>query len=172
MLQALQNRLRSGDLAGLKGTDLAIEIPLSLPLVNEILAARPDSPVEELRVLSMDQNEAVLRLIIDAPVVGAQRRDLRLRLRGTVSPPDQEWLFFDILSGLKFLDKPLLSFIGSTLADKLPGGVKVSSDGIALHLPSWLKNAGQGGLLPALAAFELASSEDRLFIRIHLQVAA
>ena len=171
-MKQLLNRLRHEQLADLAGTDLTIILPISEGLLQEILDARPpNTPVKELNVQLLNKNEAILQLAVDAPVVGMTRRTLRLDLRGTVEPNRQDWLHFDITDGLRFFDKPLLGIIGKLLADKLPGGVKLDSDTLSIHLGEMMDKAGLGYVYPAVASANLESRKGQLVVNLHVVVA-
>ena len=170
MMQLL-TRLKENQLADLAGTNLAISLPVSEGLLQEVLDARPpDTPVKELKVQLLADNSAVLQLAVDAPVVGITRRTLRLTLRGTVESGRQDWLHFDITDGLRFLDKPLLGIVGKLLADKLPGGVKLDSDTLSIHLGEMLNKAGLGYIYPAVSAARLESRQGQLVINLHVNI--
>lgn len=170
MIQLL-NRLQQNKLADLAGTNLAISLPLSEELVQELLDARPeDTPVKELRVKLLGNDEAALQIAVDAPIVGLTKRTLRLKLSGTVTPGSQDWLHFDITDGLRFLDKSLLGIVGKFLADKLPGGVKLDSNTLAIHLGEMLNKGNLGYLYPAVSAARLESRQKQLVINLHLQI--
>lgn len=170
MIETILQCLKEGQLKDLAGTNLAASLPVAEELVNYVLAARPDSAVKELKAFLVDNDQAVLRIGVDTPVLGYQRRNLRLRLRGTVEPGRQEWLYFDVIDGLKFMDKPLLNAARNLLADRLSGGFHFGSEGFALHLGVILQKAGYGYLWPALKALQLHSEQGKLIINMHLKI--
>jgi hypothetical protein len=168
----LLNRLKQNKLADLAGTNLAISLPISEGLLQEVLDARPpDTPVKELKVQLLADSEAILHLAVDAPVIGMTNRTLRLKLRGTVEPGRQDWLHFDITDGLRFFDKPLLGIVGKLVADKLPGGVRLDSNTLSIHHGEMLNKADIGYLYPAVSAARLESRQGQLVVNLHLIIA-
>ncbi len=154
----------------LAGTDLRITIPVGRNLLNEVLAARPpDTPVKELYMDQDPGNLLHVHLTAAAPVVGRIKRVLTLRPGPPVSFPDQPWLNFEIVSGFKFIDKPVIRVMQNTIAEKLPKGVEFSSSRLRVHVPAMLTQAGYQQLAPLLHQLEVRGGDNQLIINLHLK---
>jgi len=156
----------------LEGTDLKITLPLSRPLLNEVLASRPeDVPVEELLLDPDEGNLFHLHLAVRAPVLGRGKRRITFQPGPAVSFPDQPWLHLEITDGFGFLDRPILKLMQGQIAQRLPKGVELTSDHLRLHIPALLTSAGYQKLLPLLHHFELKSIANRLVVFLRLKAA-
>lgn len=172
MIQAVLNKLLAGDLSGLEGSHFQIDLPLKQRFVNQLLQQRPPSPLETLEIQALDGNQCWLYLAARLPAVGRQERKLRLALQAHYQAGQQEWLHFDILEGLKLLDKPLLSVANRLLNEKIPQGVALSSQRLSLHLPSLTKLAKKENLLPHLQSMRIQSQAGILQITLQIHVLA
>lgn len=153
----------------LAGTDVQIVLPLGRNLLNEVLDARPpDTPVKELFLDPDEGNLTHLHLAVKAPVIGTVKRRLTLRPGAPVSFPDQPWLRIDIVDGFKFMDKPVIRVMQSTIAEKLPKGIEITSDYIRLHVPALLTAAGYQPLVPLIKRLQLEAGDNRLVLTLHL----
>lgn len=151
------------------GTDATIDLNLGRTLLNEVLAARPaNTPVEELLLDPEAGNLVNLHLQVQAPVVGNVRRRITLRPGPAVSFPDQPWLQLDITDGFKLFDKPIIKLMQGQIADKLPKGIKLTSNHLRLHVPALLTSAGYQKLVPLIKELRLTSEANRLVIRLRV----
>ncbi|MCP9236596.1 hypothetical protein [Lewinella sp. JB7] len=165
----LQTLLRE-PAAALAGTDLSLTLPLTRALLNEVLAARPaGTPIRELYVDPEANNRCRVHLAADAPVIGTVSRQLMLVPGAAVTFPDQPWLRFDIESGLKFLDKPLINLVQGQIESRLPRGVDVSSDYVRIHMPALLTHLGYQQLVPLIHQLRISSEANRLLLHLHLK---
>lgn len=169
MIQAVLNQLLSGNTQGLAGSQLTLDIPLKEDFVNDLLAQRPASPLATLTVEALANDQLLLYLAAILPAVGRQERKLRLQMRANYVPEQQEWLHFDILEGLRLLDKPLIAIGQSILSEKIPTGVQLNSKLLSLHLPSLLARAGKTPILALIRQLQLKSEAGKL--RLLLEVA-
>lgn len=166
--QPLATILASPD-AHIGGTNATLDLNLSRPLLNEILAARPaDTPVEELLLDPEAGNLINLHLQVQAPVIGSVRRQITLRPGPAVSFPDQPWLQFKITAGFKLLDKPIIKLMQSQIAEKLPTGIELTSDHLRLHIPALLTSAGYQKVVPLIKELRLTSQANRLVLRLRI----
>lgn len=169
MIEKLLARLKAGDYSGLRGTDLAISLPVSARLINELLAARPAGPVQHLHLQLLSENRAILQLGIDAPVIGLTQRELALRIRGDITPGSADWLHLDIEDGLRLFDKPIINLAQGLIEERLPKGVDLNSKRLSIHFSQLMHSLGYGYLLPILAAARLESKSNALVINLHLK---
>lgn len=154
----------------LAGTDVWVKIPLNRTLVNEILDARPSgTPVQELYMDADPGNLIHLYLKAAAPVVGSIKRMITFKPGPAVSFPDQPWLHLSITSGFKFMDKPVIRLMQSTIAEKLPNGIEFTADHLRLHIPALLTNAGYQKFVPLLHHLEIQGGDDEIAFLIHLK---
>ncbi|MEL6274600.1 MAG: hypothetical protein AAFU03_05835, partial [Bacteroidota bacterium] len=91
-------------------------------------------------------------------------------IRGDVIPGKQNWLHFDIVDGLRFFDKPLINLGKGIIAEKLPGGVELSSERLSIHFSQLVNSLGYGYLVPIIAAARLGSERDTLIFNLHLKI--
>jgi hypothetical protein len=171
--RALVDSVLANPAAALGGTDLSITLPLSRILINKVLSARPaGTPIQEIYLEPLPSNYFRVNLSAMAPVIGIVTRHILLAPGPAVSFPDQPWLRFDIVKGLKFLDKPLINLVRGQLEARLPRGVRVSSDHLHLHVPALLTSLGYQSLVPLLHRLQITSEADRLVLHLHLLVPA
>ena len=157
--------------AHLAGTDFWLKLPIGRALLNEILAARPpDTPVKELYMDPDPGNLIHIHLKAAAPVVGSITRRLTFKPGPAVQFPDQPWLHLDILNGFKFMDKPVIRLMQSTIEKKLPSGIEFSSSHLRIHVPRTLTNAGYQHLVPFIKHLELRGGADKIALLVHLKV--
>ncbi len=168
MIQAVVNKLLAGDTQGLAGSQLTLDIPVEEGFINNLFALRPVSPLERLAVEALANDQLFLHLAANLPALGRQERKLRLQMRAAYVSGQQEWLHFDILEGLKLLDKPLIAISQSLLSEKIPKGMQLNSKLLSLHLPSLVAQAGKGQLLPFIRQLQLQSEAGKL--RLLLEV--
>ncbi|MBB4078731.1 hypothetical protein GGR28_001344 [Lewinella aquimaris] len=163
------NALLRNPSAALADTDLKITLPLTRALLNEVLAARPaGTPIRELYIDPEAGNRFRVHLSANAPVIGTVSRQLMLVPGPAVSFPDQPWLSFDIVSGLKFLDKPLINLVQGQIESRLPKGVDVSSSYVRIHVPALMTHLGYQQLVPLINKLQVTSEANRLILSLHL----
>ena len=156
--------------AALAGTNLEITLPLTRSLLNEVLAARPaNTPVRELLIDPDARNRFRVFLTANAPVVGSISRKIMFAPQLPVTFPDQPWLRFDIIEGLGFLDRSLISALQGVIESKLPKGVELTSKYLRLHVPALLNHLGYQQLVPLIRHLEVRSEPNRLLLLLHLQ---
>lgn len=172
MIQAVLNKLLAGDLSGLSGSNLQIDLPMKQRLVNQLLQERPKSPLETLEIEALANDQLWLQLAANLPAVGLQERKLRLQLQAHYQAGQNEWLHFDILEGLKFFDKPLISVANRLLIEQIPQGVALSSQRLSLHLPSLARMAKKEALLPHLQSLHIKSQAGQIHFALHINVLA
>jgi len=170
MVKQILQRLKAGDFSGLSGTDIAISLPISGSFVQTILTEQVKDPLKGLSLRLMAEDRCILNLAVDAPVVGLTQRELALEIHGDIIPGQQDWLHFDIVDGLKFFDKPLINLGKGMIAEKLPGGVELSSKRLSIHFSQLFGSLGFGYLLPAIAAARLNSERETLILHLHLKI--
>ncbi|NJC25370.1 hypothetical protein [Neolewinella antarctica] len=154
----------------LAGTDMWIKLPLGRTLINEVLAARPpDTPVKDLFMDPDPGNLIHIHLEAAAPVVGSIRRRLTFKPGPAVTFPDQPWLHLDITEGFKFMDKPVIRLLQSTIEKKLPKGIEFSSDYLRIHVPAMLTKAGYQKLVPLIRHLEIRGGDDQIILLFHLK---
>ncbi len=154
----------------LNGTDLQITLPLTRALLNEVLAARPaNNPVQELYLDPEENNRFRVHLAANAPVLGTVSRRITLVPGPTVTFPDQPWLTFSIVDGLKFLDKPLINLLQGQVEARLPRGIDINSKFIRIHLPALLTHLGYQQLVPLIHQLRITSEANRLLLNLHLR---
>ncbi|THH40361.1 hypothetical protein [Neolewinella litorea] len=156
--------------AALAGTDVRLTLPLTRSLLNEILAARPpDTPVKQLLIDPESGNRFRVHLTAHAPLVGSVTRRITFATCGPVAFPDQPWLRFDIVDGLGFLDRSLISLLQGQIESRLPRGVELTSHYLRLHVPALLNHLGYQQLAPLLHNLEVHSEANRLILHLHLK---
>ncbi|PHK98940.1 hypothetical protein CGL56_05625 [Neolewinella marina] len=156
--------------AALAGTDLRISLPLTRSLLNEVLAARPpDTPVQQLLIDPESGNRFRVHLTAHAPVVGSVTRRITFVPGPAVAFPDQPWLRFDIVDGLGFLDRSLISLLQGQIEARLPQGVELTSKYLRLHVPALLTHLGYQQLVPLIRELDLHSEANRLILQLHLK---
>ncbi len=172
MIQAVLNKLLSGDLSGLKGSHFQIDLPMKQRLINQLLQEGIQTPLEALQIEALPNNQLWLHLAAHLPAVGRQERKLRLQLQAHYQASQQEWLHFDILEGLKFFDKPLLSVANRVLSEKIPQGVELSAQRLSLHLPSLARMAKKEALLTHLQSLRIHSQAGLVQLVLQINVLA
>jgi hypothetical protein len=167
--RALIDSVIADPAASFGGTDLQITLPLGRALLNEVLAARPaGTPIQELYLDPEANNRFRVFLAADAKVLGTVTRRVLLAPGPAVRFPDQPWLRFDIIDGLKFLDKPLINLVQGQLEKRLPRGVDVNSRHIRIHVPALLTHLGYQQLVPLIQRLQVVSEANRLVLHLHL----
>lgn len=147
-----------------------IKLPLGRLLINEVLAARPpDTPVKELFMDPDPGNLIHIHLAAAAPVVGTIKRRITFKPGPAVTFPNQPWLHLDITDGFKFMDKPVIRLMQSTIEKKLPAGVEFTSSHLRIHVPAMLKNAGYQQLVPLIKHLELRGGDDQIILLINIK---
>jgi hypothetical protein len=169
MIERLLQRLQAGDLSGLSGTDLLVRLPISQKLLNTALAARPASPVQDIRLELLADNRALLHLEVEAPIVGRTRRELHLRINGDLRPGERDTLDFDIIDGLKLFDKPIIQFARGVIEQQLPAGIELNSKRLRIHFSRLVTALGYGYVLPLINAARLESYPEQLQLLLHLK---
>ncbi|OAV46160.1 hypothetical protein [Lewinella sp. 4G2] len=154
----------------LKGTDVWLRLPLGRALINEVLDARPpDTPVKDLYMDSDPGNLIHLHLEAAAPVVGSIKRRLTFKPGPAVKFPDQPWLHLEITEGFKFMDKPVIRLMQSTIEKKLPKGIEFTSSHLRIHVPAMLTNAGYQQLVPLIQHLEVRGGDDQIIFLFNLK---
>lgn len=170
MLEQLLQRLQTGDLSGLEGTDLALEVPISVRLIQEVLDSRSaDGPLEELSLELLNKNRAILSFAADAPVIGVVRRELSLELRGEYDQTTGGHIVFDIVDGLKLFDKPIINLLQGQVESKLPAGISLNAKQIAIQPAQLLNALGYGYLETVLTSGKLETRQNQLVVFLHLK---
>lgn len=170
MVDQLLARLKTGDLTGLQGTDLSIEVPVSVTLIQEVLDNRPAAgPLKELSIQLLNQNRAIISLAADAPVLGQIRRELSLQLSGEYKRASGGLIAFDIVDGLKMFDKPVINLLQGQVESRLPDGIEFNAKRVSIELPKLLNALGYGYLLGLLAGGKLETRNNQLVLFLHLK---
>lgn len=170
-MEILLQRLRSGDLSGLTGTDLALELPLSERLVNAALDQRPaDGPLQRLSLSFLTNEVASLTLAARLPVIGTVERRIDLHPRGEYQRGTGGLLYLEMTGGLKRVDRALLKLLGGFVEKQLPPGIDLDAERVTVDLPELLRGQGQDALLPALAAAKLGVRPGQLIVFLHLKI--
>ena len=170
MIDELLQRLRNGHLADVQGTNLAIELPISVRLLQEVLDARPPGgPLKELSIRLLSKNRAILSIGAEAPFVGLVRRELSLHLSGAYDRNEGGLIILDIVDGLKLIDKPIISLLQSQVDSKLPAGVDLNAERIVIDPVKLIHGLGHGYLLQLLAGGKIETRSDQLIIFAHLK---
>lgn len=164
------NALLEQPAAALAGTDLRVVLPLTRSLLNEVLAARPaDTPVQQLLIDPESGNRFRVHLTAHAPIVGSVTRRILFSPGPPVTFGDQPWLRFDILDGLGFLDRSLISLLQGQIESRLPSGIELTSSYLRLHVPALLNHLGYQQLVPLLRRLEVGSEANRIVLYLHLK---
>ena len=154
----------------LAGTDFWLKLPLGRTLINEVLAARPpDTPVRELYMDPDPGNLIHIHLKAAAPVIGSIARRLTFQPGPAVQFPDQPWLHLEILEGFRFMDKPVIRLMQSTIEKKLPSGIEFTSNHLRIHVPRMLTNVGYQQLVPLIHHLEVRGGDDHVALLIHIK---
>ncbi len=165
----VQSLLLSHPARALAGTDLRIRLPLDRTLLNKLLEQRPaDGPLDQLYLDPDPGNQVHVHIAVDAPIIGTVERRITLMPGAAVSFPDQPWLQFDIVSGLKFLDKPLIKLLSGQLEARLPKGVELTTSYLRFHLPALLTAAGRQALVPLIRELRVTSEDNKLVLDLRL----
>lgn len=170
MLEQLLQRVKEGDLSGLDDTNLALELPVSESLFQEIMDARPPGgPLKKLGFQFLDNNRALVQLSARVPVLGVVSRTLALQVGGEYERGRAGLLRFEIVDGLKMLDKPIINLLQSQVEKRLPAGIDLNARIVTIDLPKLLNALGQKHLLGLIAGAKLGSRTNQLVIFLHLQ---
>lgn len=170
MVEQLLQRLKDGDISGLAGTNLALELPISGQLFQQLMDARPaGGPIQRLNFRFLDGNRAIIDLAADAPVVGTINRELALVLHGEYDRQQGGLIYFDIVDGLKLFDKPVINLLQGAVEKKLPAGIELNSKRISIDFPRLLTDLGHGYLLGLIAGAKMETRADRLVLFLHFQ---
>ena len=154
----------------LAGTDFWLKLPLNRVLINEVLAARPpDTPVKELYMDPDPGNLIHINLAAAAPVVGTIRRRITFKPGPAVVFGEQPWLHLEITDGFKFMDKPVINLMQSTIEKKLPKGIEFTSSHLRIHVPAMLTNAGYQQFVPLIKHLEVRGGDDEVAILLHIK---
>lgn len=170
MLQQLLQRIQQGDLSGLAGSNLALELPIAEALFQQLMDARPaDSPLETLEFAFLEDNRALVHLAARVPVLGKVSRKLSLKIGGEYERSQSGLLHFEIVDGLKMLDKPIISLLQNQVEKRLPAGIDLNARIITIDLPKLLRALGQEHLLGLIAGAKLGCRQEKLLLYLHLQ---
>jgi hypothetical protein len=165
-LIGMLGRLRASGFAEVKGARASLSIPVSEPILNELITAAlpPGGPLRDLQVRPQAANRLAVR-------GRASRLDflppmtISLQIEGQPRLPDTPLV-------VRILSMPgLLSVAGSLLSpNSLPPGIRLERDRVLVDVRQVLETRGFGEIVPLVERLNVSSEEGRLLIDVDIQV--
>jgi hypothetical protein len=159
-------RLRASGFAEVKGARASLVIPVSEPILNELITASlpAGGPLRDLHVRPQAGNRLAVR-------ARASRLDflppmtISLQIEGQPRLPDTPLV-------VRILSMPgLLSVAGSMLSPgSLPPGIRLERERVLVDVRQLLESRGLGEIVPLIERLQVSSEEGRLLIDVEIQV--
>ena len=164
-LLGILERLRASRFAEVKGARASLSIPVSEPLLNELIAAAlpPAGALRELHVRPQADNRLAVR-------ARASRLDflppvtISLQIEQQPHLPDTPLV-------IRILSVPgLLSMAGSLLSpSSLPPGIRLDRERVLVDVRQLLERKGFGEIVPLIERLHVSSEEGRLVVDVDIR---
>ena len=167
-LSGILESLRASGFRGLGGAKAAVTLPISEPLLNDLIAASlpPSGAVREATVQPQPQDRLGVRVKLARPEflppIGAT-----LVIERQPEMPHDPSLVVRVtgFAGLLALAGPLVS-----LRSVLPPGVRLESDRLTVDLAALLAQHGQGEWLRFVERLRVNSEAGRLIVTVEARI--
>ena len=163
-------RLLGVEVRELSGSLVASEIPLSNALVNRLIAKRfaaAQSPVAAVRVEAHDGNRFDVALSMRTAIVPDVKIAALIEQQPDFPANTVLWLRWHApaMSAISRFAGPALAFFG-----KLPPGIRVDGDRIAVDLAELLRWRGLGELLDYITRVQVTTREGAIVVEVALRI--
>ena len=158
-------RLRASRFAEVKGARASLSVPVSEPLLNELIAAAlpPAGALRDLHVRPQADNRLAVR-------ARASRLDflppvtISLQIEQQPHLPDTPLV-------IRILSVPgLLSMAGSLLSpSSLPPGIRLDRERVLVDVRQLLERKGFGEIVPLIERLHVSSEEGRLVVDVDIR---
>jgi hypothetical protein len=164
-LLGILERLRASRFAEVQGARASLSIPVSEPLLNELIAAAlpPAGALRDLHVRPQADNRLAVR-------ARASRLDflppvtISLQIEQQPHLPDTPLV-------IRILSVPgLLSMAGSLLSpSSLPPGIRLDRERVLVDVRQLLERKGLGEIVPLIERLHISSEEGRLVVDVDIR---
>jgi hypothetical protein len=163
-------RLLGVEVRELPGSLFAGEIPLSNALVNRLIAGRlaaAQLPVAAIRVEAHDGNRMDVTLSMKTAIVPDMKIAVLIEQQPDFPANPVVWLrwYAPAMSAISRFAGPALAFFG-----KLPPGIRVEGDRIAVDLAELLRWRGLGELFEYITRVQLTAREGAIVVEFALRI--
>jgi len=168
-LKRLLERERAAGFPDFAGTSLRLRAPLRQPIVDALLAARPDDgagSVRDLRLQLVGRDRIALEVVLALPLLGNQRIHIDADVNRSVSFPNDGKLH------LTLLNRGLVGFALNAFRSRLPDFIQIAGQEATVDIGLLLRRGGLDWLLPLITRFDVYVQSGVVWLDADLAVAS